>query len=523
MENIKQQILEIKAEYGDKHFARKISNTPELFEYVQHCIGNSFSEKIYNFLYPDEHTCELGNRKTFNSINYGYRFCGRAKTCECARNSVSISVTTAKSLVTPEQQAIANQKRVETCLQLYGVTNNGQTEKAILAHKAFYSDKKLVEAVNRRIKETKLRNHGNENYNNSEQTKQWWKDRQPSYWVDRYNNEKYLILYNKEEMESLIKQYSPGEIADQIDVHVQTIYRHLNLLGLRDPYQSSAEKEVVGFLESIGITNITCRSRKIISKELDIYLPDYKIAIEYDGIFWHHEDIPHIDKNYHQDKYARCKDKGIQLITIFSNFWRYKKPVVKKLLINKLGINQEKIHARKCEVRKITNIEAKPFLNDNHVQGHVNSGFLYALFFKDQMVAVMTFGKPNMTGGCKDEKGIDLKRYASSTRVVGGAGKLLAAFIKDEDPVRIYSYSNNEWSHGNLYQQLGFTLEREVPPSYWYVYPREEKLIHRSRYMKHKLVNMGYDKDSTEQEITKEMGLLKVWDCGKKRWGLNRR
>jgi len=85
----------------------------------------------------------------------------------------------------------------------------------------------------------------------------------------------------------------------------------------------------------------------------------------------------------------------------------------------------------------------------------------------------------------------------------------------------IVSYSDNEWSTGHLYEKIGFTLATEIPPSYWYLKPREEKLYHRYNFAKHKLVKQGYSPLLTERQITKDIGLLKIWDCGKKKWVLN--
>lgn len=55
--------------------------------------------------------------------------------------------------------------------------------------------------------------------------------------------------------------------------------------------------------------------------ELDIYLPDEEIAIEYCGLFWHCE-LKQPKKSYHSTKLQKCNEKGIRLITVFENEWR---------------------------------------------------------------------------------------------------------------------------------------------------------------------------------------------------------
>jgi len=104
--------------------------------------------------------------------------------------------------------------------------------------------------------------------------------------------------------------------------------------------------------------------------------------------------------------------------------------------------------------------------------------------------------------------------------VVGGASKILAEFARRFPGVTILSYSSNEWSSGGMYSTLGFTLDKEVLPSYWYFNSKDHKLLHRFNFAKHRLVQLGHPKELTESQITKSIGLLKLWDCGKRRWVL---
>ena len=57
-------------------------------------------------------------------------------------------------------------------------------------------------------------------------------------------------------------------------------------------------------------------------KELDIYIKEKNLAIEYNGLWWHSSNNCNpknrsIDSDYHYKKYKMCKEKGIRLITIF--------------------------------------------------------------------------------------------------------------------------------------------------------------------------------------------------------------
>lgn len=518
-------ILQIIDQYGPKHFARKIKNTPELYDVISTYPGNTVSEQVYNYLNPGKNVCDRGMNKIFNSINNGYRFCGKTSDCQCARESVSKKCKESKNSYTPEQIIEINEKRNKTTYEKYGVYNNGQIPSAIQTRKELYNDAAKVAEITARVKYTKLQRYGNENYNNIEKTKITWDEKyNVDYWVERFDNESYYTLHDKTMMEEMVMQFSPIEIAKNLNVHPQTVYKYLNKHGIRDPYKSMAELEIVGFLNLLGIYNIIRNTRKLLpsGKEIDIYLPDFNLAIEYDGVYWHHEDIPHITRTYHMDKYNQCAALGIQLITIFSTFWNDKKHIVKQLLINKLGINTNRIHARKCIIKTLQNVETKQFLNDNHIQGYTTASINLGLYHNGELVSVMSFGLCNSRIGIgKKEDGHELIRYATSARVVGGASKLLSYFIKNYNPTKIVSYSNNEWSMGTMYDKLGFTLERNIKPSYCYISPNSSKMYHRFNFSKQKLIKKGYDKHLTEREITRQLGLMKLWDCGKKRWILN--
>lgn len=80
---------------------------------------------------------------------------------------------------------------------------------------------------------------------------------------------------------------------------------------------SHAEKEIVSFIRTFYIGNILENKRKAIYPlELDIYLPDLHLAIEYNGN-WYHSIEAGTRKEYHLMKSLKCREKGIRLIHIY--------------------------------------------------------------------------------------------------------------------------------------------------------------------------------------------------------------
>ena len=79
---------------------------------------------------------------------------------------------------------------------------------------------------------------------------------------------------------------------------------------------SKNEKSIVELIVKLGF-NVIENSRKIIyPKELDIYIPDLKLAIEYNGTYYH-SDLAQCPKDYHLKKSLLCRDLGIRLIHIY--------------------------------------------------------------------------------------------------------------------------------------------------------------------------------------------------------------
>lgn len=274
---------------------------------------------------------------------------------------------------------------------------------------------------------------------------------------------------------------------------------------------SFEEKEICAFLKNNGIKRIIKNTRDILSpKELDIYLPEHKVAIEYCGLFWHSNKFR--EKKYHSKKYIECKEKGIRLITIFQDEWEDKKEICKNRILNILGLIQNKIYARKCIFKKISLQEADSFLNQYHIQGSGNNTLAYGLFYESELVSCMTFSKPNIAKG-KSKSGVwELNRFCSSKNVIGGASKLFKNFIKQEDPISVFSYCDLRWGNGKIYDIIGMEFDSFTPLNYFYIVNNKRK--HRYNFTKHKLVKMGYNKKKTEKQIMHERGINHIYDCG---------
>jgi very-short-patch-repair endonuclease len=256
--------------------------------------------------------------------------------------------------------------------------------------------------------------------------------------------------------------------------------------------------------------------------EVDLYLSEYKIGIEVDGIKFHTDHYGKGEK-YHINKTKIFGEAGISLLHFFDDEIYNKTELVINTILNKIGKSQ-RIFARKCVVGSVDPHTSKQFLENNHLQGAVGSHSNLGLFFNDELVSIMTFGHKRKSLGSSYKEGEwELLRFCnlSGFSVVGGASKLFKSFVEDQNPDEIISYANLRWSTGNLYDRLGFNFAYETPPSYWYFY--KNKRVHRYSLRKQVLVSMGMDSSKSESELTEMLGIPKIYDCGNLKFVWNKK
>ena len=96
---------------------------------------------------------------------------------------------------------------------------------------------------------------------------------------------------------------------------------------------SKYEDEIADYISTFYFGELIRNSRNIISPlELDLYYPEKKIAVEFNGDYWHNESMVTFD--YHHNKFKKCFDSGIILVSIFEHEWLSNKESIKDYLID---------------------------------------------------------------------------------------------------------------------------------------------------------------------------------------------
>lgn len=254
---------------------------------------------------------------------------------------------------------------------------------------------------------------------------------------------------------------------------------------------SKAEQVIFDHIVSLGFA-AEQTNRKLLGngKEIDIYVPEKKFGIEFNGLYWHSE-AQGKGRTYHQDKWLTAKEKGIHLIQIWDDDFRRNPQKVLNLITHKLGASkQATVFARKTSVRVLSTYDA--------------AGLTVALL---------------VVKWESDKKTLNIIRYATSARVVGGFTKLLAFASRVYKPESFITFADHMISDGGLYEGNGFVADKVLAPDYMYIVggERQHKFGFRLKRFRSD-PQLVFVEGASERELADLNGLLRVWDAGKTRY-----
>ena len=276
--------------------------------------------------------------------------------------------------------------------------------------------------------------------------------------------------------------------------------------------------ELVEYLRGIGVVNLKVNDRStIFPKELDILIRDKKLAIEFNGIFHHSEIGGTTSRDYHLNKLEKCLIKGMKLFHIFEDDWKWHKKEIKSELKKMLGFSKFVIDSNKCEVRQIDIDLKKKFLNKYHLHENDQSSICLGVFYKNRLIAVMTFCKSKRANDNKLENEYEILRFSTinNFNIIDAQKPLLTYFENNWKPTKVHVNIDRHWDINNRYVELGFNFIRTSSPNYWYV-ARKGRKEHRMYYQKHMLQEKleKFDPELTEWENMVKNGYDRIWDCG---------
>lgn len=469
---MKKQILKIinQNPKNYKHIIKKNSNLWNWIEENSLVRTDHIPSKIYSAVHQESDVCEYGNTKKFVRFSTGFSFCGPASKCQCTRESIAQSVKETKSKYSDYEKQKINKKRSQSMIEKYGVEYNSQRP----AIKQIWNKPKIDQSVYKKLT----------NYD--------W-------------------LYN----EYVVNDRSAVDIADQLGIYYSTVIEYCKSHNFKIKQKSQyslTEIKIANFIKDLGVFVETNNRNLLDKKEIDIFIPSKKLAIEVNGLYWHSynkKQNDFEDKTRHLTKTELAEELGISLLHITDWEWNNKQNIVKSIIRSKLNLNK-KIHGRKTVIKTVSSTDAKKFLNENHIQGYCASSIKIGLYYDNQLVMLLTAGKNRFKKDC-----VEIHRLASLNgfTIVGGASKLVK-YLKSQVKEPIVSYCDRDKSNGNVYKTLGFELADKTGPGYFWTDGNEVFSRYKCQKQNLKKWLKSFDPSKSESENMFAAGYRRYWNSG---------
>lgn len=289
---------------------------------------------------------------------------------------------------------------------------------------------------------------------------------------------------------------------------------------------SSLEVKLAESLRLNGVEVIQSCRTEIVSPvngrpmELDLYLPEYKLAVEVNGLYYHsYERMVSVNNyqsledktKYHLTKFIACQNAGIRLISLWEDSIRDKFDVCINLILSKIGkLKRIPLGARKTKVE----FTDGSLFEKYHIQGK-GRGDVISLVYSDVVVASIQVRKSPSN---EDFGSYILDRYVSHPDyfVVGGIEKLMRFAEGYYSIPRWVSFADRMTSDGSLYRRLGFEEICITPVSWWCIF--KSKRYHKFNFRKSAFArrdDLQYKEGLTEFELYALNNVTRVYDCGK--------
>lgn len=271
------------------------------------------------------------------------------------------------------------------------------------------------------------------------------------------------------------------------------------------PGGSAAQEQVAKYVESLGLEVIR-NDRKEMSMELDIYIPRKRVAVEYNGLYWHCH--VHKSPHYHSNKSKLAKETGISLIHVFEDEWRDKRHIVESIIRAKLGLCIESIGARKCDIVELNSEERRTFFETNHLDGDVRSDVAWGLKMGDRIVYGLSLRRPFHK---KHSSALEVARCCPATglSVPGGLSRLTghaAMHCRNNNITKMITYVDTRLGGDGIgYAAAGFKRKSDTVSRWWWT-----DLNNRFNRFKFRADRTT---GRSEADVAADAGVVKIWGC----------
>lgn len=275
---------------------------------------------------------------------------------------------------------------------------------------------------------------------------------------------------------------------------------------------SKGQLEVLEFVRSLGVEAVSNDRDQIAPKELDIYVPSHRVAIECNSLYFHSTEFIK-SATHHQDKLEACNAAGIKLLSFYEDEWRDKRHLIEGMIRHRLGAGAKALDARKLVLRQLSVDEARSFFSECHLEGFARSAIAFGLLNGTEVVAAMALRRPfHSTHAAHMEVSRSVVKVGYNVR--GWLGRLTSAcgkWAKAKGKQGLMTYVDARVGKGDGYKAAGWKLAKAStgPRLHWTDFSNR---FNRFKYKADKSRNM------TQKDICEEAGVVALWGCSNSSW-----
>ena len=266
----------------------------------------------------------------------------------------------------------------------------------------------------------------------------------------------------------------------------------------------NAQSEIYDFVRSLAPDAVLSDRTVIAPKELDVYVPSRKFAVEYDGLYWHSG--PRAVPKRTVDKQRACDAAGIDVLRVFEDEWRDKRAIVERMIKHRLGQEPKLVGARQCKVEQLTPAARRQFFDDHHIDGDTRATVAWGLVHEGKILAAMSLRRPFHRGNADH---YEVSRFATAGNVPGSLSRLsrrALAWAKASGALGLMTYVDRRIGSGKGYLAAGFEVLRETAPRFWWT-----DSVHRYDRFRYKA---DPSRGLTQQQVADEAGVEMIFGCG---------
>jgi hypothetical protein len=253
-------------------------------------------------------------------------------------------------------------------------------------------------------------------------------------------------------------------------------------------------------------------------QEIDIWIPTAKLAIEFNGLYYHNEAAGK-QQWYHDNKTKKCLELGIRLIHVFEDEWLHKQDIIKSMLLHRVGMTQHRTGARKLQLIELDRKQQHEFFEANHIDGSSDVGFKAAWGLVDDndvIIAALSLKRPLRRK--HREQVFEVARFCTklNTSCSGALGRLTnaaKAFAKTSGTTTLMTFVDTRLgSSGEAWTKAGWTNVGETPPMFWWTdghrrMDNNGQRFHRLKFKADKKRNLS------EAQVAEKKDVVRIYGC----------